>query len=97
MRPILIKPLITEKMNAISEKENKFGFIVDKNANKGQIKRAISKQYGVNVVKVNTMNYDGKKKTRNTKTGLVVGRTKAYKKAIVKLAEGEMIDFYEHI
>lgn len=97
MRPILIKPLITEKMNMISEKESKFGFIVDINANKNQIKRAINDQYGVNVVKVNTMNYDGKKKTRNTKTGLVVGRTKAYKKAIVKLAEGEMIDFYEHI
>lgn len=97
MRPILIKPLITEKMNKISEKENKFGFIVDINANKGQIKRAVSKQYNVKVVKVNTMNYDGKVKTRNTKTGLVVGRTKSYKKAIIKLAEGETIDFYEHI
>lgn len=97
MRPVLIKPLITEKMNAISEKENKFGFIVDINANKGQIKRAINQQYNVKVVKVNTMNYDGKVKTRNTKTGVVTGRTKSYKKAIVQLAEGDIIDFYEHI
>ena len=97
MRPVLIKPLITEKMNAISEKENKFGFIVDIKANKGQIKRAINEQYNVKVVKVNTMNYDGKVKTRNSKTGVVTGRTKSYKKAIVQLADGDIIDFYEHI
>ena len=97
MRPILIKPLITEKMSMLTKRQNKYGFIVDINANKNQIKKAINSQYGVHVTKVNTMNYDGKKKTRYTKTGLVVGRTKAYKKAIVQLAEGEMIDFYEHI
>ena len=97
MRPILVKPIITEKMDAITEKLNKFGFIVNKDANKYDIRKAVEKQYKVDVVKVNTMNYDGKKKTRYSKTGVVAGRTKAYKKAIIQIAEGQTIDFYENI
>lgn len=84
-------------MDAITEKYNKFGFIVDKDANKYAIKKAVEKQYKVDVVKVNTMNYDGKKKTRYSKTGVIAGRTKAYKKAIIQIAEGQTIDFYENI
>ena len=97
MRVTLIKPIITEKMDAITEKYNKYGFIVDSNANKYDIKKAVEKQFNVDVLKVNTMNYDGKKKTRYTKAGVIEGRTKSYKKAIIQLAEGQVIDFYENI
>lgn len=94
---ILIKPLVTEKMTAIQEKQGKFGFIVDVNANKIEIKKAVEKTYGVTVTAVNTLRYDGKRKTRFTKTGMVEGRTKGYKKAIVSLAAGDTIDFYANI
>ena len=94
---IIKKPVITEKMTAISEKLNKFAFIVDKNTNKYQIKDAVEKLYGVKVVAVNTMNYDGKKKSRYTKSGAIAGRRPAFKKAIVTLNEGETIDFFSNI
>ena len=94
---ILLKPIITEKMNAQSEKMNRFGFIVDKNSNKIQIKKAVEEMYGVNVIAVNTSNYSGKFKSRNTKKGLVTGKTNSLKKAFVTLAKGEMIDFYSNI
>jgi large subunit ribosomal protein L23 len=94
---ILIKPVITEKMTAIGEKHNRYGFIVDRDANKLQIKKAVEQMYGVTVEKVNTVNYIGKMKTRNTKAGVVSGRTNRHKKAIVSLKEGETIDFYSNI
>ena len=94
---IIIKPVITEKMTELGEKLNRFGFIVDKRANKIQIKNAIEDFYGVDVVAVNTMNYSGKEKSRFTKAGVIAGRTSAVKKAIVTLAEGETIDFYSNI
>ncbi len=94
---IIHKPIITEKMTAISEKLNQYGFIVDKNANKIQIKNAVNELYGVEVESVNTMNFSGKTKSRNTKAGFITGKTNAYKKAIVTLAEGETIDFYSNI
>ena len=94
---IILKPIITEKMTAISEKLNQYGFIVDKNANKLQIKKAVSEIYGVEVESVNTMNFSGKTKSRNTKDGFITGKTNAYKKAIVRLEEGETIDFYSNI
>ena len=94
---IIKKPVITEKMTAISEKLNRFAFIVDKNSNKYQIKDAIEKLYDVKVVAVNTMNYDGKVKSRYTKSGVVSGRRAAFKKAIVTLREGDTIDFYSNI
>ncbi|MFN6378667.1 MAG: 50S ribosomal protein L23 [Flavobacteriales bacterium] len=94
---VLIRPLVTEKMTAIQDKLGKYGFIVDLNANKIEIKKAIEKAYGVNVTNVNTLRYDGKLKTRFTKTGIIEGRTKSYKKAIVTLAAGETIDFYANI
>ena len=74
-----------------------FGFIVNKDANKIQIKHAVEDFYGVDVVSVNTMNYSGKEKSRFTKGGVISGRTNSYKKAIVTLAEGETIDFYSNI
>ncbi len=94
---IIIKPVITEKMTDLGEKLNRYGFIVHKSANKLQIKNAVEELYGVDVDNVNTMNYSGKQKSRNTKSGAITGRTSAYKKAIVTLAEGETIDFYSNI
>ena len=94
---IIKKPVITEKMTAISEKLNKYAFIVDKNANKIQIKEAVEKLYDVKVTAVNTMNYDGKKKSRYTKAGVISGRRPAFKKAIVTLKEGDTIDFFSNI
>ena len=93
----IIKPLVTEKMTAITEKENKFGFIVRPEANKLQIKSEVEAVYGVTVVAVNTMNYAGKNKSRYTKAGLLRGRTNAFKKAVVTLKEGDTIDFYSNI
>jgi large subunit ribosomal protein L23 len=94
---ILIKPVITEKMTDESEKFNRFGFIVDRRANKLEIKDAVEKMYGVSVEKVRTMVYPGKAKSRNTKGGVISGSTNSYKKAIVDVAEGESIDFYDNI
>jgi large subunit ribosomal protein L23 len=93
---ILKKPLVTEKVSSLNEK-GKYGFIVDAEANKVEIKKAVEKQYGVNVAKVNTMNVMGKLKTRYTKAGVLAGRKPNYKKAIVTLAEGEVIDFYSNV
>ena len=93
---VLKKPLVTEKVSALNEK-GKYGFIVDAEANKVEIKKAVEKQYSVNVEKVNTMNVMGKLKTRYTKAGVLSGRRPNYKKAIVTLAEGEVIDFYSNV
>ncbi|MBT1702084.1 50S ribosomal protein L23 [Chryseosolibacter indicus] len=93
---ILKRPLVTEKVSSLNEK-GKYGFIVDAEANKVEIKKAVEKQYGVNVEKVNTMNVMGKLKTRYTKAGVLAGRKPNYKKAIVTLAEGEVIDFYSNV
>jgi large subunit ribosomal protein L23 len=94
---ILIKPIVTEKMTAQGEDFNRYGFVVDKNANKLQIKKAVEELYNVKVSEVNTMQYSGKRKQRYTKSGVSVGKTAAYKKAVVTLAEGEAIDFYSNI
>jgi len=94
---IIIKPVITEKMTDLGEKLNRYGFIVHKSANKLQIKNAVEELYGVDVDNVNTMNYSGKQKSRNTKSGIITGKTKAFKKAIVTLPEGETIDFFSNI
>lgn len=94
---IIIKPLVTEKMNGIGDKLNRFGFVVVKTANKVQIKSAVQELYGVTVKSVNTIRYAGKYKSRSTKSGVLTGRTNAFKKAIVTLADGETIDFYSNI
>ena len=94
---IIKKPVITEKMTAITEKLNRYAFIVDKRANKLQIKQAGQDLYGVQVESVNTINYEGKLKSRYTKTGVISGRRDAFKKAIVTLAKGETIDFFSNI
>jgi large subunit ribosomal protein L23 len=94
---ILIKPIITEKMTAQAEKLNRYGFVVAKEANKLEIRSAVEKMYGVKVDSVNTQQYVGKVKTRNTTRGVAVGRVNRGKKAIVTLKQGETIDFYSSI
>ena len=93
---ILIKPILTEKATSKNE-SGKFSFIVNKSANKIQVKQAIEKTYSVNVLSVNTINVLGKSISKFTKTGIVTGRKPSYKKAIVQLKEGEFIDFYSQI
>jgi large subunit ribosomal protein L23 len=93
---VLKKPLVTEKVSAMNEK-GRYGFIVDMNANKVEIKKAVEKQYGVTVESVNTMRVMGKFKVRFTKSGVLAGRKPNYKKAIVTLAVGEVIDFYSNV
>ena len=108
---ILIKPIVTERMTAITDKAAQgrkkkdgsapvncvYGFYVDPSANKIQIKKAVEDKFGVSVTDVNTMNYAGKTKSRYTKKGLIVGKASAYKKAYVTLKQGDEIDFYAHI
>lgn len=97
MKEILIRPLITEKMTRITDKQGKFGFIVNVDANKIEIATAVEKAYGVTVEKVNTLRYDGKRKFRYTTKGIIEGRSASYKKAIIKLKAGESIDFYANV
>ena len=94
---IIIKPIITEKITKEGEVFNRFGFVVDKKANKVQIKKAVEAAYGISVVTVNTMNYRADRTTKYAKSGLISGKTNAYKKAIVQVKEGETIDFYNNI
>ena len=94
---ILIKPIITEKMTEQGDKFNRFGFVVDKNSNKIEIKKEVEKAYNVTVDSVKTMVCIGKKRMRGTKSGQIIGETKTYKKAIVQLADGDTIDFYSNI
>ena len=94
---ILKKPVVTEKMNRITEKQPRYGFIVHKNSNKLQIKKAVENMYGVTVESVNTMIYRGKTKSRGTKTGVVSGQRPNTKKAIVTLKKGDSIDFFSNI
>ena len=94
---ILQKPILTEKASILTEKSNRFTFRVDPKANKLQIKSAIEKMYGVNILAINTLVVSGKVKSRNTKGGLVTGRSPKYKKAVVTLKAGETIDYYANI
>jgi large subunit ribosomal protein L23 len=95
---IIIKPVITEKQTAITDKfSNRYGFRVSPNANKLQIKKAVEDMYNVTVKDVNTMNYDGKRKSRYTKSGVIKGKVASFKKAIITLKEGEIIDFFSNI
>jgi len=94
---ILIKPIITEKATNDSELFNRYAFVVDKSANKIEIKNAVEIAYGVSISSVKTLNYPVQKNTKFTKKGLVTGKKGAYKKAIVQLAEGESIDFYNNL
>src|SRR5580765_7510074 len=97
MRDILIRPLISEKMNNLSQKLNKVGFVVSRDANKIQIRSAVEKMYGVSVKSVATTVIPGKVKQRYTKTGVSKGMKSPTKKAYVTLAKNEAIDFYANV
>ncbi len=97
MANVIVKPLLNEKTTALTDKENKYTFLVNPKANKVEIKKAIEKAYGVPVVAVNTIKHPGKAKSRMTKTAIVTGRTNATKKAIITIAEGEVLDIYANI
>ncbi len=94
---IIIKPLVTEKITTAGEKFNRYGFLVDPKADKALIRTAIQSLYGVEVIKVHTMNYIGKKVTRYTKKNVLKGRKNAFKKAVVTLKEGQNIDLFANI
>ncbi len=94
---ILIKPVITEKAENLSEKSNQYTFIVEKTANKIEIKKVVEKLYNVNVVAVNTNRMPGKIKMKGTKSGYQVGRKPSYKKAVITVESGEVLDIYKNV
>jgi large subunit ribosomal protein L23 len=96
-KQVLIKPIISEKSETLSGDLNQYSFMVDRKANKIEIRKAVESMYSVNVSAVNTLLMPGKSKTRNTKSGVLKGRVSPYKKAIVTLADGEEIDFFGDI
>ncbi len=91
---VLVRPIITEKVNGQMENEGRYTFVVDKKANKLEIAKAVEEFYGVKVMDVNTLVVPGKSKSRFTKSGFIEGVKSSYKKAIVTLAEGETIDLF---
>ena len=94
---IIVKPIVTEKMTKLGDKLNRYGFRVQKGANKIEIKQAVEKMYDVTVTDVNTLIVAPKKKSRNTKSGVFKGKTTPYKKAIITVKTGDSIDFYSNI
>jgi large subunit ribosomal protein L23 len=94
-KDILIKPILTEKSNNLQDKRNSYVFKVGKAANKLEIKKAVEDFYGIEVAEVNTLRVPAKAKSRYTKAGFVHGFKDGYKKAIVKVAEGQTIDLYQ--
>lgn len=94
---VLVKPIITEKVTKDGEIFGRFAFVVNKKANKIEIKKAVEAAYGVSVVSVNTMNYGAKRSVKYTKSGMINAKTNAFKKAVVELKEGDNIDFYSNI
>ena len=94
---ILVKPILTEKATNESELRNSYTFIVSKDANKIQIKKAIEESYGVSVIKVRTMIYGAQSMTKHTKRGVQKSKKGAYKKALVKISEGDRIDFFSNL
>lgn len=97
MSSIIIRPLITEKMTAQSEKEGRYGFVVDRRSNKLEIRDAVEKEFNVKVTGVRTMIIRGKKRTRYTRNQILQGQSSTWKKAIVTVAEGDAIDFYSNL
>lgn len=96
-KKILVRPVITEKSDLLSEKGHRYTFVVNKDANKIEIQKAVADMYNVEVKAVNTMIMPSKTKSRNTRRGAIQGRVSPFKKAIVTLAEGETINFYGEV
>jgi large subunit ribosomal protein L23 len=96
-KTILVKPIITEKAEMLSENLGKYSFVVNSDANRIEVRKAVEEMYGVTVDSVNTMVMPAKIKNRMTRSGILKGRVSGYKKAIVTLADGEEIDFFGDI
>ena len=97
MKTIIKKPIITEKATAESDLFNRFTFAVDRSANKIEIKKAVEKMYGVNIIDVRTLNYGGgKSSVKYTNKGIVEQPSKQWKKAVVTVAAGETIDLFNN-
>jgi large subunit ribosomal protein L23 len=94
---VLVKPIVTEKSNKLTDTRKTYAFRVDRKANKLEVKKAVQEFYGVTVIEVNTVVVPAKAKSKFTKAGFISGRKPAYKKAYVKVAEGETIDLYSNI
>lgn len=97
MHQILIKPLITEKITNLTTDKGIYGFLVNPDANKIQIARAIEQKFDVHVVNVRTINHPGKTKSQFRKSGKFEGRTSKFKKAIITLKKGETIELFEQV
>ena len=98
MNSIIKKPLITEKASVAMETRNRFTFLVERSANKVEIRKAVEKMYGVHVTEVRTQTYGGgKSSVKQTNKGIVVQPNNPWKKAIVTVADGETIDLYNNI
>jgi len=93
IRNIIKKPLVTEKASVMKEKDNKYTFMVDKQANKFQIKQAIEALFKVKVESVHTANYGGKSK----RMGMHAGFKSDWKKAVVKLGKGQEIQMVDEV
>jgi large subunit ribosomal protein L23 len=89
--------LVTEKFQNLTEKLNKYSFIVDAKATKSEIATEVKRIYNVDVLGVNTMRYPRKRKVRYTKRNVQEGHSPAYKKAVVDLPTGQEIDFYSNV
>lgn len=96
MFEILKRPIVTEKMTVMQEKGH-YAFEVEKSANKIEIARAVEKKFSVTVLGVRTVNCKGKTKSQLTRRGRFSGRTSSWKKAIVRLKEGEKIEFFQNV
>jgi len=97
MKEVLVKPVVTEKSTALQDNLQQYVFVVNKAANKIEIKDAVESMFGVTVESVNTTIIPSKEKSRFTKSGLITGRKKAYKKAFITLVDGDEIDIYANI
>jgi len=93
-KEILIRPIVSEKSENLSENMQQYSFIVNKAANKIEIRKAVEEQYSVAVKSVNTMIMPKKSRTRNTKSGILRGHLASFKKAVITLADGEELDLY---
>ncbi|MBB4079384.1 large subunit ribosomal protein L23 [Lewinella aquimaris] len=96
-KTILIKSVVSEKAELLSENKTQYTFVVNKTANKIEVRNAIEARYGVTVDSVNTMNMPSKSKNRSTKSGVIRGRVAGFKKAIITLIEGDTLDLYNEI
>ena len=94
---VIFEPIITEKATNDSELRNRYSFVVNREANKIQIKDAVEERYNVTVEKVRTQIYGSERKTKYTKKGVQSTKTNIKKKAIVDIQDGDSIDFYNNL